>query len=96
MNMFGHFDRNVSKSSSMQRGNRGRGSTRGQWQSGARKSSGTSLTNKEPAGKLLLTICPELETTTSGINPIIEECQYVASYNWLDGKGSTILVPGKC
>jgi len=28
--------------------------------------------------------------------PTIEDCQYVASYNWLNREKPTILVPGKC
>ena len=81
---------------SMQRGGRGRGSTRGRFQGGARVSAGPSPTNQEPVGKLLLTIHPEQESTTSkGIIPTIEECQYVASYNWLEGVNPSILVPGR-
>jgi hypothetical protein len=29
-------------------------------------------------------------------SPKIEHAQYVASYNWLDGKDPVILVPGEC
>jgi hypothetical protein len=79
-----------------QRGGRGRGSTRGRFQGGAKASSGPSPTNQEPVGKLLLTIHPEQESTTSeGIKSTIEGCQYVASYNWLDGGNPSILVPGR-
>ena len=89
--------RNMSRDfGSMQRGGRGRGSTRGRFQGGARASAGSSPTNQEPVGKLLLTIHPEQESTTSkGIIPTIEECQYVASYNWLEGVNPSILVPGR-
>lgn len=76
---------------SRQRGGRGRGSTRGSFQGWT----GPSPTNQEPVGKLLLTIRPEqMSTTSKAIEPTIEGCQYVASYNWLDGVDSSILVPG--
>jgi hypothetical protein len=29
------------------------------------------------------------------VNPKITDCQYVASYNWLDEKDPVILVPGE-
>jgi hypothetical protein len=29
-------------------------------------------------------------------SPTIQDVEYVASYNWLDGKSPIILVPGKC
>ena len=48
-------------------------------------------------GKLLHTIRPGIEAMTSAskdIKPSIGDCQYVASYNWLDEKASIILVPG--
>lgn len=90
MDMFGSSDRPG------QRGNRGRGAAvRGRWHGGAKANAGTDLANQEPGGKLLLTICPELERTTSkGSKLTIEDCRYVASYNWLDGNHPTILVPG--
>jgi hypothetical protein len=90
--MFGSFGR------AGQRSNRGRGSARG-WHGGARTNAGTAPTNQEPVGKLLLTIRPDLERTTSKESKLtIEDCRYVASYNWLDRKDPTILVPGmlKC
>jgi hypothetical protein len=87
--MFGSFGRPE------QRGNRGRGSARGRWQGGSRANAGTGLANQDPVGKLLLTMRLEFETTTSkGSKLTIEECRYVASYNWLDGKDPNILVPG--
>ena len=76
---------------SRQRGGRARGLTRGSFQGLARP----SPTNQEPVGKLLLTIRPEqVSATSKGIAPTIKGCQYVASYNWLDGVNSSILVPG--
>jgi hypothetical protein len=35
-----------------------------------------------------------LETLLGDEKPVIRDCQYVASYNWLDKKTATILVPG--
>jgi hypothetical protein len=35
-----------------------------------------------------------LETLLDDEKPAIRDCQYVASYNWLDKKTPTILVPG--
>jgi len=32
---------------------------------------------------------------TEQMNPKIEDVEYIASYNWLDGKTPVILVPGQ-
>lgn len=54
---------------------------------------------KNPLGKLLVSLQTadlvqpptDLQSSTG-----IDDCHYVASYNWLAGKDSTILVPGEC
>ncbi|KAI9710809.1 MAG: hypothetical protein M1812_007357 [Candelaria pacifica] len=46
-----------------------------------------------PLGDILATINIS-ETTPSHLTPKIENCEYVASYNWLDCSAPTILVPG--
>jgi hypothetical protein len=54
--------------------------------------------NVDRAGALLASIYVQqitLETLLNDEKPAIRDCQYVASYNWLDKKTPTILVPGK-
>lgn len=49
---------------------------------------------EEPVGDLVTSFdtseLPRVET-----HPTISDCEYVASYNWVDGKVPTILVPGQ-
>ena len=49
--------------------------------------------NWECQGELLATISMD-ETTISQAPSTISEVEYIASYNWLDQKTPTILVPG--
>ena len=52
----------------------------------------------QPMGALLITI-PLVKVQASvlpgDVTPRIEDCDYVASYSWLNRKTPTILVPGK-
>jgi hypothetical protein len=53
---------------------------------------------KHPLGELIGSLRnPDLETSRNDslYHPGISNCQYVASYNWLGDKTTTILVPGK-
>ncbi len=53
---------------------------------------------KHPLGDLLLRLqVSDLvsESTDQLLSVRIEDCQYVTSYNWVAGNGSSILVPGK-
>lgn len=53
---------------------------------------------KHPLGELLVSLQPsDLEPSQTDLlfPSCIEDCQYVTSYNWLAGKNTTILVPGK-
>lgn len=37
---------------------------------------------------------PLEDDSTKVSGPVVEDCNYIASYNWLDKKHATILVPG--
>ncbi|KAF1955357.1 hypothetical protein CC80DRAFT_564944 [Byssothecium circinans] len=53
---------------------------------------------KHPLGDLLATFSnSDLEPTKAGLldNVAIKNCNYVGSYNWIDTKSPTIMVPGK-
>ena len=53
---------------------------------------------KAPVGELLRTITlseVQLSLQFQDVVPIIEDCEYVSSYNWLNQKQQTILVPGR-
>lgn len=53
---------------------------------------------KHPLGELLVSLRPaDLEPPQDALPtpPLIKDCQYVTSYNWLAGKDTTILIPGK-
>ncbi|MCJ1245108.1 hypothetical protein MMC30_002309 [Trapelia coarctata] len=87
-------------------GTRGRGRATGAWRSrsdwrgnarGGRSEPKGEQLEKRPIGHLIGTI--RLSEVQSAVQlkdaaPTIEDCQYVASYNWLNRKNPTILVPG--
>lgn len=54
--------------------------------------------NKNPVGELLTTVDnADLNVKSTKIvgNASIEDCEYVASYSWIDAKAPTIKVPGR-
>lgn len=88
------------------RGNRGRGTGRGWAQQSSWRGSGqknpTSQTKPKadeiPKGILISTITPTpipSDAKLRSVTPKISNSEYIASYNWLDGKKATILVPGE-
>lgn len=85
------------------RGERGSGIGRGSgttWR-GARGGRGVPIHDSlegQPMGDLLETITlTELQSSVrfKDLTPTITDCQYVASYNWLNGGKANILVPGQ-
>jgi len=85
--------------------NRGRGTgargSQSKWTSsvrGAKTDPKTERLEKRPTGHLIGTI--NLSDIRSHIQfkdpaPTIEDCVYIASYNWLNRKNPTIIVPGE-
>jgi len=68
---------------------RGRGHGVNSWRQPAR----TPQAQEQPLGNLVTSIdIPDLSRVET--QPKIEDCEYVASYNWVDDKVPTILVPG--
>ena len=51
------------------------------------------LAQEEPGGELLASV-DEHAVKSIITHPRIEDCEYVASYNWVDRGTPTILVPG--
>ncbi|KAH9863900.1 hypothetical protein J1614_009832, partial [Plenodomus biglobosus] len=53
-------------------------------------------TDKHPLGELLKTVyASDLKPDSFSRGASIDDCQYVASYNWLSGAEATVIFPGR-
>jgi hypothetical protein len=69
-----------------------RGSGRGYGESSWRQPAPT--TQEQPLGNLITSIdISDLSRVETQLK--IRDCEYVASYNWVDSKAATIIVPGQ-
>lgn len=95
--MRGSSSRTESRSHIRGRGSRGFSGRHRGWRTEAPK--GQALGGRtDQTGELLRTITlSKIQSSPQfkDITPTIENCEYVASYNWLNKKRPTILVPGR-
>ena len=80
------------------RANRGHDAQVG-WRTDAQRSTvKREAIETQPKGKLIENITlSRVQSAHSGKDEklMIEDCEYVASYSWIDSRASTILIPGK-